>query len=93
MLSFLIPYAFDDTCVCLYEQGYEEAFNLDGLGVPAAFNTKLSRMFQVNQACAIENGPCHVYATVPEETSSEVFITLHTHQSVKTPLIMKYGSK
>ena len=44
----------------------------------------------MNQACEIEDGPCHVYATLPEKTDSEVFITVHTHENVKKALTMTY---
>lgn len=90
VLSVGLPTFFNNTCVCLYEESFHEAFNLQFLGLPASVNTQVSRIFQVTKACNLENAPCHVYATLPEDTATKVFINMHVHEGVKDPLQMHY---
>jgi hypothetical protein len=86
-LCLLLPLFFENTCLCFYnsEIGYynkELGFNI---------NTQFTRQyFQLKKEC-IDDVPCHVYATVPEDMAHAAFINVHTSKNIQQVLI-KYST-
>jgi hypothetical protein len=77
IISILLPLLGHRTCLCFYndEIGYYN-YTL-GYGI----NTMATRFFQLKRACP-PGPPCHLYATLPEDSITSVFINLHTHKGV-----------
>lgn len=85
-LSVAIPLTMRDSCLCIYSQDY----GLSVLNATAVFSTRLIRSFTVPKVCDVGR-PCHVYATLPFNTSSSVFINAHTDFEVDN-ITIKYDS-
>jgi len=77
VFSFAIPLALRDSCICIFSKDH----GISILNGTAVFSTNLIRSFTVEKQCK-EGAPCHVYATLPSNTSSSVFINVHTHIDV-----------
>lgn len=70
--SIFWPLFFMGTCISFYNKvGF---IQIDGFSL----STELSRAFLFNDACP-KGSPCHVYATLPEDASTSVFINAHTN--------------
>jgi len=86
LLSFSIPLAFTDTCICIFTK----AHGISVMNGTAVLSTRLLRSFQVDKQCN-PGPPCHVYATLPTDTSTGVFINAHTDYDVES-VVVKYDT-
>lgn len=77
ILSFVVGFAFTGGCLDLYEDSVGITL-LSGVSI----STTLLRYFQLKDACP-PGPPCHVYATLPEDTSTSVFINAHTNDAIE----------
>lgn len=71
-ISFTLAFTFSGGCLAFYEEyvGFKVyVFNL---------STTFSRYFELNDACP-PGPPCHIYATLPEDASTGVFINVQTN--------------
>jgi len=83
LFTLIAPQLTAETCMNYFNTGYGTKFS--GLGI----STTLTRYFQIDTVC--KSGQiCHLYATLPEETSTNVILNLHTGPDVKT-LIVGFG--
>lgn len=76
-LSIGVPLAMKDSCLCVFSKD----FGISVLNGTAVFSSKLIRSFTVDKVCP-PGPPCHVYATLPSNTSGAVFINAHTDYDV-----------
>ena len=72
IISISVSFSLTGGCIAFYE----DYVGLNILNL-LSFSTTLMRYFQLNDACP-PGPPCHVYATLPEEASTGVFINVHT---------------
>jgi len=82
VLSFTIPLVLRDTCICIFSKDH----GISILNGTAVFSTHLIRSFTVEKQCK-PGPPCHVYATLPSNTSSSVFLNVHTDYDVESVTI------
>jgi hypothetical protein len=74
IISFISSYSLTGGCIAFYE-------DFVGLRIEAidlSVSTTLSRYFQLADICP-PGKPCHIYATLPEDATTAVFINLHTN--------------
>jgi len=79
VVSLGVSFSLTGGCVAFYE----DYVGLNILNI-ISFSTTLMRFLQLNDACP-PGPPCHIYATLPEEASTGVFINIHTadiHENV-----------
>jgi hypothetical protein len=76
-LSIGVPLAMKDSCLCVFSKD----FGISVLNGTAVFSSRLIRSFTVEKVCP-PGPPCHVYATLPSNTSEAVFINAHTDYDV-----------
>lgn len=71
--SIFIPFFFQNTCISLFNPpiGFHFADYID-------ISTKITRSISENYKCPT-GPPCHVYATLPENATTSVFINFHTN--------------
>lgn len=79
--SIGFPLFGEKTCLCFYNDEIGLYLNFYG-----SINTKMTRYFQLKEACP-PGPPCHIYATLPENSSSSVFINFHTNKQIKEAFI------
>lgn len=65
---------FTGFCVSSYQDYVGPIFGT------ASLSSSFSRYFQLPEFCP-PGPPCHIYATLPEDTARSVFINVHTHDS------------
>lgn len=68
-LSLLL--VFRKTCICFYN---EDTAALLTYGKDALLSTWLSRRLLVEPSCPQQSGPCHVYLTLPENSTHFAFL-------------------
>jgi len=77
VISFVFGFSFTGGCLDLYE---------DSVGVTLfggmSISTTLIRYFQLKDACPL-GAPCQIYATLPEDASTSVFINAHTNDAIE----------
>lgn len=71
--SIFLPLAFQKGCLCVYNKAYGVDTFLD-----LQFSTKWTRSNWLPDEVCPKGTLCHIYATLPEETSKEVFINVHS---------------
>jgi len=77
MYTIITPLLTMDTCMNYFNTGYGTKFN--GLGM----STRFTRYFEYDTVC--KSGQiCHLYATLPEESSTGVIMNVQTGADVKT---------
>jgi len=86
--SLFMPVFFHNSCLSFYNNSI--GYYNPTLGF--VVNTQLSRYFQLPKACPV-GPPCHLYATVPEDTASSVFINIHTHKSIFENVAIYYDTE
>jgi len=86
LLSFSIPLAFTDTCICIFTK----AHGISIMNGTAVLSTRLLRSFQIEKQCN-PGPPCHVYATLPADTSTGVFINVHADFDVNS-IVVNYDT-
>ena len=71
--SIFIPFFFENTCISLFNPpiGFYFADYID-------ISTKITRQITEGYKCPA-GPPCHVYATLPENATTGVFINFHTN--------------
>ena len=71
--SIFIPFFFENTCISLFNPpiGFYFADYID-------ISTKMTRSISENYKCP-SGPPCHIYATLPENATTGVFINFHTN--------------
>lgn len=87
ILSLVSSYALSGGCVAIYEDFV--GLRIESLNL--SLSSTLSRYFQLQDACP-PGPPCHVYATLPEDATTAVFINAHTnveHENV----VITYDTK
>lgn len=72
--SIGLPIIFNNFCASAYQDYVGPIFGT------ASLSTQLTRFFQLSKACP-PGPPCHLYATLPEDASTSVFINAHTDES------------
>jgi hypothetical protein len=72
-LAFFWPFLFMNTCFSFYDtrQGLQLAGQM-------SISTWIIRQFELREACP-PGPPCHIYATLPEDSATGVFINTHTN--------------
>jgi len=80
--SVTVPLITQDTCMNFYNEGYGSVF--EGFGL----STRFSRYYQLDTVCKAGE-ICHLYATLPEDSSKAVILTVQTGSDVNT-IIMGY---
>jgi hypothetical protein len=86
-ISIFIPLALVDSCWCFYTadtNGWE-------IASMASVSTRMSRAATMSQQCP-PGKPCHVFATLPEDTDTAVFINVQAHVDV-TSITFKYDTE
>ncbi|CAD8159556.1 unnamed protein product [Paramecium octaurelia] len=76
--SIFLPLAFQKGCLCVYNKAYGVDTFLD-----LQFSSKWTRSNWLPDEVCPKGTLCHIYATLPEETSSEVFINVHSGTDIK----------
>lgn len=77
IFSFAVPLVTMGMCLTYFNTGY-------GIGVGTMhFSSKFGRYLELNTVCP-QGQICHVYATLPEDSSSSVFINVHTGNDIST---------
>lgn len=71
--SIFLPFLFENSCVTFHNP--KIGFSLGS----ADLSTKITRQTSENEKCPA-GVPCHVYATLPENTTNSVFLNFHTNQ-------------
>eukprot|EP01017_Pseudomicrothorax_dubius_P005321 TRINITY_DN11320_c0_g2_i2.p1 TRINITY_DN11320_c0_g2~~TRINITY_DN11320_c0_g2_i2.p1 ORF type:complete len:567 (-),score=92.87 TRINITY_DN11320_c0_g2_i2:57-1757(-) len=84
--AFVTNYVSGGLCIAAYHDTV--GINVDTL----MLSTRFTRKFYLDEVCPLEGGPCHLYATIPENASDSVFINVHTHKSVDQ-VIIRYAFK
>ena len=79
--SIFIPFFFENTCISLFNPPIGFYFG-DYLDV----STKITRSISENYKCPT-GPPCHVYATLPENATTSVFINFHTNIKYNEPVV------
>ena len=74
----VIPLFMQDTCLC------SDANSSTGIPIQnnLVFSTRMMRNIMMKKNVCPAGAPCHVYATLPADTSSAVFINAHTDYDV-----------
>jgi hypothetical protein len=72
-VSIILPVMWDGFCVNSFQDFGGIIFGT------ASLSSSIVRSFQMTDFCPV-GPPCHLYATLPEDTSSAVFINAHTHE-------------
>jgi len=74
-----------NACFCYYTR-----LNGWDIDTKIELSTALTRAITLDPACP-PGKPCHVYATVPEDTATSAFINIHVHYDV-TDITFKYDT-
>ncbi|EAS06851.1 metallophosphoesterase (macronuclear) [Tetrahymena thermophila SB210] len=77
LYCILVPSFFHNTCLAFYNDNIGYYNELLGFQI----NTQFTRIFQLNDSCP-PGPPCHLYATLPENTANDVFINIHTNKAI-----------
>lgn len=80
--SIFIPFFFQNTCISLFNPPIGFFFS-DWIDV----STKITRSISENYKCPT-GPPCHVYTTLPENSSTGVFINFHTNVEYSDPVVL-----
>ena len=78
ILTILLPLGLRDTCLCIFTKKY----GISVLSGDAVLTSRMLRSFIFDKVCP-PGPPCHVYATLPSDASSSVFINVHTDYDVQ----------
>jgi len=81
--SFAMPMFTADTCMNYFNEGY--GTKIQGLGM----STRLTRHFELDTVCP-KGKICHLYATLPEDSSTGVILNVHTGPDVQS-IVIAYG--
>jgi len=73
LLHTVLPLLFHNLCVSSYQSYVGPIFGT------ASLSSELTRFFQLGKACPV-GPPCQIYATLPEETATSVFLNVHTNE-------------
>lgn len=84
--SIFIPFFFENTCISLFNPPI--GFYISGY---IDISTKFTRHISENDKCP-PGPPCHFYATLPENSTTSVFINVHTNTKYND-VIFKYDEK
>ena len=87
IFSFVASYSLTGGCISFYE-GY---IGIKIKAIDLSVSTTLTRYFELDEACP-PGPPCHIYATLPEDTATGVFINAQTHVDVHS-ITVKYDTK
>lgn len=87
ILSFVCSYSLTGGCIAFYE----DYVGLKIKALDLSVSTTLSRYFQLQDACP-PGPPCHVYATLPEDATTAVFINAHTNVQHEN-IVIKYDTR
>jgi len=71
-ISIFLPTFLHGFCVSSFHEYVGPVFG------EASISTSILRWFQLNEFCPVGK-PCHVYATLPEDTATSVIINAHTN--------------
>jgi len=73
MITFaaISSYLMDGVCFCVFNSAY----GLD-LDWSIQFSTKFSRSFWIDGKVCPDSKICHLYATIPETGSSDIFLNI-----------------
>jgi hypothetical protein len=78
--SIIVPLITQDTCMNFYNEGYGSVF--EGFGI----STRFSRYYQLDTVCPAGQ-ICHLYATLPEDSSKSVILNVQTGTDVSSLII------
>ncbi|CAD8062504.1 unnamed protein product [Paramecium sonneborni] len=76
--SIFLPLAFQKGCLCVYNKAYGIETLLD-----LQFSTEWTRSNWLPDQVCPKGILCHIYATLSEDTSKEVFINVHAGSDIK----------
>lgn len=77
IFSFGVPLMTTGMCVTFFNTSY-------GIGNSYIhFSSKFTRYLELNTVCP-QGQICHIYATLPEDSSTSVFINVHTGNDINT---------
>lgn len=74
LLAFGVAFSMTGGCIAFYEEYVGLRIEI----ITTSLSSTLSRYIQLSDACP-PGPPCHIYATLPEDPSTSVFINLHTN--------------
>lgn len=78
-------YLFREPCLCGFFDDFGIA--LGPIGIESTLTTKTLRNWNTDQTCLDDQPPCAVYATLPEDTATSVFINFHTGLNAGSPSV------
>eukprot|EP00330_Aristerostoma_sp_ATCC50986_P002187 CAMPEP_0114588298 /NCGR_PEP_ID=MMETSP0125-20121206/11032_1 /TAXON_ID=485358 ORGANISM="Aristerostoma sp., Strain ATCC 50986" /NCGR_SAMPLE_ID=MMETSP0125 /ASSEMBLY_ACC=CAM_ASM_000245 /LENGTH=512 /DNA_ID=CAMNT_0001784617 /DNA_START=164 /DNA_END=1702 /DNA_ORIENTATION=- len=76
-LSFFVPLTTSGACMNFYNKNYGWQFY-----EMSSVSSKFMRKFTIPNDVCPPGKPCHVYATLPEDTATQVFFNVHTSYDV-----------
>lgn len=77
LASTFLVISLKGVCVCLYNSKYGAKFTRD-----VDWSTEFSRALTIDKICK-DGEVCHLYATLPENSSDSVFINVHTGTDIE----------
>jgi len=85
-LSLFWPLVTRGACETFFNDDYGFSF-----GKHTGISTKFTRKFWITDPVCPAGKPCHVYATVPDDPTTQVFLNVHTSYDVDN-ITLNYGT-